>query len=229
MDGHSPSRRLHGFSTNRPPPLPAFPESPQARRSRDGSGSESESSSDASGGGPPPRGHQAHPDYATRRPQFASQTQGFRDRRRPSHLHATIYVDDPPYVPREAPPRPPSLRYAPIGGHEQVQHAPVDYRGRALPLPSHTPSTQYSGRRSSSGSPSGSERSQRSQESDDSGNGSERSDESDESSRERPRAVQQVSMAGVFHMHEPLNAPLPFNPERYPAYDAQARRIGLDM
>ncbi|TFY60080.1 hypothetical protein EVJ58_g5370 [Rhodofomes roseus] len=113
------------------------------------------------------------------------------------------------------------------GGHNQVQHAPVDYR-RVPPLPPHTPSTQYSGRRGSS--PSGSERSHGGQESDDSGDGSETSVSSEESNRGRPPRVQQVSMAGVFHVHEPVltNPYLPYNPARYPAYDAHARRVGLE-
>ena len=82
---------------------------------------------------------------------------------------------------------------------------------------------QYSSRRSSS--PSGSERSDGSGGSDDSGR---RSASSEESVTDRRHVSQQRSMAGVFHAYEPTSAPMPFNPERYPAYDAQARRIGLE-
>ncbi|CCM04237.1 uncharacterized protein FIBRA_06404 [Fibroporia radiculosa] len=225
MDADASPERFLAFSSAPISTLQASGNPPGFQNRRHSSGSDSGVSSNGSVADHTAR-PRPQPVFDAQRTHNGAQFSSYSPPRRTINAVATVIADDSPYVPPEPSPPHRSQYPAHSGAHSHFQ--PYDYQGQQPPSSTQSP-PQQSHRRSSSGgsSPAESIRSG-SDRSGHPGSYSQRSASSGVSDLRSQYVSPQMPAEDTFNVPEPIEQPPLFNPERYPAYDANARRIGME-
>ncbi|PCH42524.1 hypothetical protein WOLCODRAFT_163856 [Wolfiporia cocos MD-104 SS10] len=221
MDTNAASGRSRAFSTNYSDTIPTSGDLTGLHYRRHSTGSDSGSSSNGSGREQPAR---VQPLFATPPVQFGTETNPYAPTTTDATSGATIYVDDAPYAPpgQSAPSQ--GLQFPPANAY---QAAFFGYPPQLLP-PATPVSSQPVNQTLNSGgsSPASSIHSYRSDHSGRVSTGTQRS--ASAGGAEQYSSPNSQFDASFQAPQEQVAQDAPFDAERYPAYDARARRIGLE-